>query len=66
MILCQAIIKIIPMKKGPYKPFPLLLLLKSMSCNFFPEGNLMHKKKYNFPECGFKISKDWKSFCPSI
>lgn len=26
----------------------------------------MHKKKYNFPECGFKISKDWKSFCPSI
>lgn len=27
-----------------YKPVSLLLLLKSMTCNFFPEGNLTHKK----------------------
>lgn len=44
MILCQAIIKIIPIKKVPYKPVPLLQLLKSMSYNFFPEENLMHKR----------------------
>lgn len=35
---------IILIKKVLYKPVSLLLLLKSMSCNFFLGGNLMHKK----------------------
>lgn len=42
MLKCQAHTLFL-LKKVWYKPVSLFLLLKNMSCNFLPEGNLMHK-----------------------
>lgn len=60
MILCQTIIKIIPTRKVPYKPAPLLLLLKCMNCNFFPEKNLMHKKNTTSLNVASKFTRTGK------
>lgn len=46
---------IILIKTELYKPVSLLLLLKHRSCNFFPEGNLMHRKSIISPYVTWKF-----------